>query len=278
MPKVSVLTPIYKTKPEYLRQCIDSVLNQTFRDFEFLIYNDSPDAEYLDDIVNSYSDTRIKYIKGDKNIGISAARNKLLELSTGQYLAIFDHDDISLPHRLEKQVEYLDANSDVGVCGCRTLWFPKPEYQRYPIDNLSIKCKLMYWCCVPHSGAMIRKSVMTENNIHWESEFSPAEDYMLWIRLLEKTMFHNIPDVLLHYRMFSGNTTHRLHDRMVDRDAMVRNIAHRQYPYLVHPDRHQTVRLFFFIPLLRIKPSKRNHLKCYLFGFIPLFSIKRRGQ
>ncbi len=279
MPKVSVLTPIYKTNPEYLRECIESVLNQTYTDFEFLILNDSPDDEYLDEIVNSYKDKRIKYVKNDANMGISASRNKLLGLASGQYLAIFDHDDISLPERLEKQAVFMDANPDVGVCGCQTIWFPKIERQHYPTDNLSIKHKLLCGCYVPHSGAMIRKSVMIDNGIKWESEYSPAEDYMLWIRLIDKTMFHNLPDVLLHYRNVEGNTTHRQLEKMQDRDILIKCIAYRQYPYLVpNPvlKRHkQWVRMFHILPVIRITPGRdARKTKFYLFGFIPLVSVK----
>ena len=110
MPKVSVLTPIYNTEPEHLRQAIESILNQTFTDFEFIILNDSPWNTEIEDIVLAYKDARIKYVKNDKNIGISKSRNKLLSLASGEYLAIFDHDDISLPTRLEKQVDFLDKN------------------------------------------------------------------------------------------------------------------------------------------------------------------------
>ena len=81
MPKVSVLTPIYNTEPEHLRQAIESILNQTFTDFEFIILNDSPWNTEIEDIVLAYKDARIKYVKNDKNIGISKSRNKLLSLA-----------------------------------------------------------------------------------------------------------------------------------------------------------------------------------------------------
>ncbi len=278
MPKVSVLTPIYRTNVSHLRECIESVLNQTFTDFEFLILNDSPDETYLDEIVASYNDNRIKYFKNDKNMGISPSRNKLLDLAQGEYLAIFDHDDISLPERLEKQVAYLDANPDVGVCGCWTVWFPENEKQSYAEDNLKIKNDLLRHCAVPHSGATIRKSVMIDNDIRWESEFSPAEDYMLWIRLLGKTMFHNLQEVLLYYRNDTGNTSHRQHEKMLDRDALIKCIAYQEYPYLIPKIKEQYrqwLKMFYFIPIARITSGRNQKMKVYLFGFIPLFSINQ---
>ncbi len=276
MPKVSVLTPIYNTNPDHLRECIESILNQTFTDFEFLILNDSPNNTELDKIVASYKDKRIKYIKNKQNMGISASRNKLLELARGEYLAIFDHDDISMPTRLEKEVAYLDANPYVGVVGCNTEWFPKKSITDYPIDNLAIKHELMSRCAVAHSAAMIRKSVMVDNNIRWEAEYSPAEDYMLWVRLMGKTMFHNLPDVLLKYRFFDTNTTHTQLDKMMDRDALIKCIAYREYPFFLCPSSRiilkRWIKLMYFIPFIRITRGRNEKWKYYLFGFIPLAS------
>jgi glycosyltransferase involved in cell wall biosynthesis len=117
-PAVSVVMPIYNnTQEEFLREAISSILSQTFTDFEFLILNDSPDNTKLDNIVKSFHDKRIRYYKNKKNLGISGSRNKLIELAKGEFLAIFDHDDISLPDRLEKQVEFLNAHPEIGVCG-----------------------------------------------------------------------------------------------------------------------------------------------------------------
>ena len=122
-PKISVLTPIYNTKPQHLRECIDSILDQTLTDFEFIILNDSPDNLEIENIVKSYDDIRIKYYKNDSNIGISASRNKLLELARGEYVAVFDHDDVCLPNRLENEASYLDKNAEVGVVGAFVQYF-----------------------------------------------------------------------------------------------------------------------------------------------------------
>ena len=117
MPRVSVLTPIYNTNPTHLREMIESILSQTFTDFEFLILNDSPENQEIEKIVLEYAkhDRRIKYSKNDKNMGITPSRNKLLKMARGEYIAIFDHDDISVPDRLAREVEFLDANPHIGV-------------------------------------------------------------------------------------------------------------------------------------------------------------------
>lgn len=279
MPKVSVLTPIYNTNPKHLRECIESILNQTFTDFEFLILNDSPDNTEIENVVKSYKDKRIKYYRNAKNIGISASRNKLLGLARGEYLAIFDHDDISVPTRLEKEVAFLDANPHIGVVGCNTLWFPKKEVQTYETKNLEIKRAMMYGCAIAHSGAMIRKSVMIDNGITWEEKYSPAEDYMLWIRLIDKTMFGNIPEILLKYRFLETNTTNTQWAKMQDRTTLIRSYAHRTYVDLLKNDNYcirRWVYLFSLIPVAKIKQYP-DSFKLYLFGFIPLV-VSRNGM
>lgn len=92
-PAVFVLKPIYNTKEEFLREAISIILSQTFTDFEFLILNDSPENTKLDSIVKSFHDKRIKYYKNEKNLGISGAKNRLIELSKGEYIDFVDSDD-----------------------------------------------------------------------------------------------------------------------------------------------------------------------------------------
>lgn len=111
MSSVSVLMPIYRTNHSHLKEAIESVLNQTYQDFEFLILNDSPDDKNLEEFVLSYKDKRIKYFKNEKNMGITPSRNKLISLATGKYLMVMDHDDISLPTRMEEQVAFLEKHN-----------------------------------------------------------------------------------------------------------------------------------------------------------------------
>lgn len=273
MPKVSVLTPIYNTDSEHLRSMIESILNQTFTDFEFIILNDSPDNVHLDTIVTEYKDSRIRYIKNEANMGISYSRNRLLDLSEGEYLAIFDHDDISMPNRLETQVKYLDEHSEIGVCSCNAREIPANRSMVNPQDNLEIKHELVDHCVVIHSGAMLRKSVMTENNIRWEGNYSPSEDYMLWIRLMGVTMFHNIQEELICYRNFDGNTTSRQKEKMTDKTMLIRSVAQKNYPsFFVDNCRKSWVYMFGLLPFIKIKRFSTS-TKYYLFGCVLIASI-----
>lgn len=190
MPRVSVLTPIYNTNPAHLRQCIESILNQTFTDFEFLILNDSPENTELDKVVKSYDDARIKYIRNEQNIGISASRNKLIQMARGEYLAIFDHDDISVPTRLARQVEYLDTHPDIGVVSGWLKYFGVDNsIWKTSEHDTDIRIHMVQDCSIAHTAAMLRKNILVDNDIQYEEFYSPAEDYRLWARLMAVTKF-----------------------------------------------------------------------------------------
>lgn len=280
-PKVSVLIPVYRTPEAYLRQAIESVLGQTLRQFELLILNDSPEDTSLEKIVASYQDPRIRYVCDGKNMGISEARNRLVELATAPYLAIMDHDDIMLPNRLQLQAEYLDAHPEVGVVGCQALHMPKGKITHYPVENDDICMALMYGCVVPHTGSMIRKSVLEQAGLRYEENYSPSEDYALWIRLIKHTRFHNLPEVLVHYRIHADNTSHTRKERMKHQTITLQTLAHELYPQLhaksLALGKHITyIRLFGVIPLLKIV-RRGNRSSAYLFDCILLYSIKRKS-
>lgn len=277
MPKVSVLMPVYKTNEKYLREAISSILNQTFTDFEFLILDDCPD-DTREGIVKSYNDNRIKYSKNEQNLGITPSRNKLIDMAKGEYLAVFDHDDISLPTRFEKQVQYLDEHKDVGVVSCKVKSIIRNKLSKNPTNDADIKLALMRTCVLNHPASMIRKSILTENNIRYEERFSPSEDYALWCRLIPFTKFHNINEVLFHYRDHAENTSHKQENKMKQATlaiwAFVKNDNPSLYEEFLLKAKHTTrIRLFGFIPFLTII-KQANRTKVYLFEKIPLFSSK----
>lgn len=281
-PKVSVLTPIYNTNPQHLREMIESVLNQTFDDFEFLILNDSPDNTEIENIVKEYAakDKRIKYFKNEKNIGISDSRNKLMELAAGEYIAIVDHDDISLPDRFIQQVDFLDKNPHIGVVSGWIEYYIEGKrtgkYWQTVEHNIKIKERLTVNCEVCHPTAMIRRSVLIENNIKYEAKYSPCEDYIMWIRLFDKTRFYNIQNPLLLYRMHDNRTSILYENKMKtithDISYLARSKFSAYYEELLKSETlNKTIfrlRLFGFFPLFKIKNNK-----VYLFDFLPICKI-----
>ncbi len=274
MPTVSVLTPVYNTNHEHLRQCIESILNQTYTDFEFIILNDSPENTELEKLILSYRDKRIRYIKNDTNIGISQSRNKLIELARGKYIAIFDHDDIAHKTRLEKQVKFLDENPYVGVVGAWAHWFGAQDFiRKNPEYDTDIKIRLTDVCAIMHTTAMIRKSVLIENDVRYEEQYTPAEDYRLWGQLMQYTDFHNIQEVLVEYRCDKNNASHRMKTRQTIVHESIKIQICNKYPmYRLAFERQLRrirVRLFGKIPLIKIKNKW-----ALLFDCIPLVKIK----
>lgn len=277
MPKVSVLMPVYKTDECYLREAIESILNQTYTDFEFLILDDCPE-DTREKVVKSYKDKRIKYIKNEQNLGITLSRNKLIDMAKGEYLAVFDHDDISLPERFAKQVAYLDEHQDVGVVSCRVKTMIRGKTSKNPTNDADIRLALMRTCALTHPASMIRKSVLTDNNIRYEEKFSPSEDYALWCRLIPFTKFYNINEVLFHYRDHAENTSHKQNNKMHNASLAIWSFVKNDNPALYNEfllkAKHTTrIKLFGLIPFLTII-KQTNRTKFYLFEKIPLFASK----
>lgn len=277
MPKVSVLLPVYNTPESYLHECIKGILGQTFTDFELIIVNDaSPDAN-VERVVKSYDDARIRYYANEKNLGISETRNRLMDLAQGEYLAVHDHDDVSLPERFAKQVEFLDTHPEVGVCGSWCERIPENQIVEYPENNEDIKKALMKSCAVAHSAAMIRKSLLRTHELKYEKEYSPSEDYCLWLRLLEFTQFHNLPEILFQYRLHKNNTSKTQWGKMCDATQRLQRWAKNKYPRIYKLSQLQKmsvfrIKLFFVLPFLKIvKTRKKTEIR--LFGVLPLMSI-----
>ena len=198
----------------------------------------------------------------------------MLELAKGEYIAIFDHDDISLPQRLEKQVNFLDKNPKVGIVGSNIIKYSNKRKSNNPEKNLDIKINLVArGCIILHSTVMIRKSLLTGNGIKWEEDYSPCEDYMLFAELIDKTMFYNIREPLLIYRDHENNTSHNQSTIMEDKENLIKNILYKKYPYYASfPSNSSGIYLFGFIPIIK-KVKIGNRIKYLLFGKIPLLKI-----
>lgn len=205
MPKVSVVMPVYNTEEVYLREAIESILNQTFTDFEFLIIDDGSTND-VKVVISSYKDERIKYINNEHNIGLIKTLNKGFDLASGEYIARMDSDDISLPTRFEKQVKFLDENPNVGVLGTWFQYFPSNRIVETFADSKDIKeCMLINSNNIGHPTVMIRNSVIKEFDAKYDESALYVEDYSLWLSLIDKVDFANIPEVLLNYRVHKNS-------------------------------------------------------------------------
>lgn len=202
MPKVSVYMPVYNIKEEWLRASIESILNQTFTDFEFIIINDGS-TNNAKDVILSYKDSRIRYIE-QENQGFIAASNKGLELAQGEYIAKMDSDDISLPSRLEKQVDYLNKNPDVGLVGVGFQLFDKSNITVIHPENVGY---LDFLKCTATTIFMLRKSIIKKFNIKFRDEYIHAEDYDFYVNFLRYSNIRNIQEILYMYRWSGENVS-----------------------------------------------------------------------
>jgi len=201
MAKVSVLMPVYNGE-KYIARAIDSVLSQSFRDFELLVIDDGS-SDKSAEIVSSYSDKRVRYVANPTNLGLAGARNRAIEVSNGDYLAWLDCDDISLPDRLLKQVALLDAHPNLGLCGTwvRTLGLESEQVWHYPSDPGFVRGRMLFDDPVATSSAMVRRSCLDADELRFDTRFPPAEDYDLWERISRTNGVCNIPEVLTLYRI-----------------------------------------------------------------------------
>ena len=199
-PLITVLMPVYNGD-KYLNEAIDSILNQTFSDFEFLIIDDGSTDQSIDQIM-SYNDPRIQLIKNENNVGQSETLNKGLGLAKGKYIARMDQDDISMPERLKKQLDFMENNSDVDVCGSWLQLMGKYDgILELETKSEKIKMNLLTNENLAHPAVMIRKSTLVKYDLNYNPTFTISNDYDLWVRMFEYCSFANLPEPLLKFRM-----------------------------------------------------------------------------
>lgn len=202
-PTITVIMPVYNAE-RYLRESISSILEQTFYDFEFLIFNDGSTDKSLA-VIQSFSDSRIKVLDDGQNHGLVYQLNQGLQLARGKYLARMDADDISDLFRFEKQVKFMDANPEIGLCG---TWMdtigPNGYVLQFPDNDHDIRLASIADSCFGHPSVMIRSSVLRENNLWYQESLLPAEDYHFWLEIGAYTKLANIPEFLVHYRLHDG--------------------------------------------------------------------------
>lgn len=202
MPKISVIMPVFNTKIEYLKEAIESILDQTFTDFEFIIINDGSTTTEIEDFILSYTDDRIIYIK-QSNQGIAKTLNNGLKLAQGEYIARMDSDDISLPNRLREQITFLEAHPSISVVGS---WYETFQNKKRIVKHKKNPCYLdmLKCCCIAHPTVMFKKYDFKQYNLNYNPEYL-CEDYELWSRAIRNLKFEILQKVLLRYRVHKDN-------------------------------------------------------------------------
>jgi glycosyltransferase involved in cell wall biosynthesis len=227
-PTISVIMPVYNGE-RYLGAAIESILNQSFKDFEFIIIDDGSIDDTIQ-ILEKYQrvDDRIIIYRQPKNFGIVEALNKGLQMSQGKYFARLDADDLSLPSRLETQFQYLESHPEIGVVGSNikiinptgkitSNFINTPNLPETPTE---IRWSLCFSCTLMHPVVMARREILIEAG-GYRHTAKHAEDYDLWTRIANKTRYSNLSQVLLLLRRHNMNITVTYSDQTLESSRQI---------------------------------------------------------
>jgi len=207
-PKVTVFIPVYN-REQYVGEAIESILAQTFTDFEILLVDDGSTDSSVDKI-RTFSDPRIRLVCSEQNLGIPKTRNKGVELARGQYMAMLDSDDRAYPQRLEKQVAFLDNHPEYAQVGswCRMMdkdGRPLKKIKRQPVLSDDIHAQFLFRCAMSNRSIMARTAILKEYG--YRNDFLRCQDYELHVRLTKHYKVGNLPECLVYGRIHPQQIT-----------------------------------------------------------------------
>ena len=224
MPEVSVIMSVYNGA-KYLRESVDSILAQTFHDFEFIIVDDASTDE-TPQILASYSDERIRVLRNEHNLRQATSRNRALAAAFGRYIAVQDADDVSLQHRLETQITYLNNHPEVGLLGSTTIFmdwdgkelgiFPNPT------SDLEAKWAMLDHNAFGHTSVMFRRHFYELLGGYPENDqYCHSEDYVFCLKIAQNSKVENLPTPLVKWRAHAESTSHQNLERQRGQVASV---------------------------------------------------------
>lgn len=222
-PLVSVLLPVYNGEA-YLKEAIESILNQTYKNFELLIINDGSTDRSVE-IIESHKDSRIRLVHNEANLKLIPTLNRGLDLAHGEYVARMDCDDISLPERLTKQVAFMTEHPEVGICGTWSKTFgasTRSWRTCFPTNHNEIVAHLLFNTAISHPTAMFDMKKFRSLNLKYDFEAVHAEDYDLWVNAVDHFELGNVATVLFLYRVHAEQTSKVASASQKDTAASVR--------------------------------------------------------
>jgi glycosyltransferase involved in cell wall biosynthesis len=216
-PTVTVFIPAYNAEP-FLHDAVESVVAQSFPDFELLIIDDGS-RDRTREAAEAWAtrDSRIRVVSRE-NRGRPATRNEAFDRARGRYLAVLDADDLAAPHRLERQVAYLDAHPDVALCGSHNVHvrhsgdlqrtrLSRSIVRKHAVDVRGVRAVQFFDCAIRQSTAMFRMDTVRARGYRYNPAYPLAEDFELWSRILQSDVVANLPEVLGYYRRHGGQST-----------------------------------------------------------------------
>lgn len=207
IPLISVILPVYNAE-KFLKQAIESVLSQSFTEFEIILINDGSTDDSEKEI-KAFNDSRIRYFLNKTNLGLIDTLNKAIGLSRGKYIARMDADDICEPNRFEKQFNHLESNPDVVICGSWAKIIDESNATKGRIKRIDsnelIRANMLFTTPFIHPTVMIRREIFDTHL--YNADAKHCEDLELWVRLSQNLhyKFHNLPNYLLKYRIHPSN-------------------------------------------------------------------------
>lgn len=201
----------------FLDEAIRSILSQTYRDFEFLVIDDASHDETWR-LLHAYKDPRLRLAQNERNIGLAATLNRGLDMIDSEFVARMDADDISVPRRLEWQIDFMRNREEVGVSGMWVKAFgdhAKSGLIRFPSGTSCIAASLLFTNPICHPTAIMRRHWLEKFHLAYDPVFSRSEDYDLWIRASRHFALDNMQRVGLHWRMHRESVTSSFSGPMV---------------------------------------------------------------
>jgi len=216
-PRISVVMAVFNGE-RFLRESIDSILAQSFADFEFLIVDDGS-TDGTREIITSYEDARIRLVVNEQNLGLTPSLNRGLQLAGGDFIARQDADDISEPERFEKQIAFLDANPDVALLGAQYRYMDETgaswDTEPLPCSHHELSWALLFGTPFIHSAVMLRRQQALDSVGKYDESTSHAQDYEYWNRIAATHRVANLERCLVRYRCHTGSMTAASHDSTV---------------------------------------------------------------
>lgn len=215
-PLVSIGLAVYNGEKHIIR-AINSVINQTYTNWELIIVNDGSTDNTVK-LIQAFTDSRITLIHNDQNLGVTPTRNKYLNKARGKYLAVIDADDEWHVNKLKIQVKFLEDHKEYGICGCyaNRINNAKSYIWKYPVTNEEIRVRLIWGSSVIHSSILFRLSVIHNNQLHYNESFKQAEDYHLIAQCAMHSKAYNIPQILVNYYEHEGQLTSSKKEEQID--------------------------------------------------------------
>lgn len=222
--KISIVMPVYNTPIQFLQEAVDSILGQSFEEYEFIIIDDGSDGS-VKDFLASLGDSRIRIIYNEANIGITKSLNIGFRNAKGKYIARMDADDISLPNRLKEQYIFMERHPDVIVCGAKTG--PIDAKQRNQTgrvkteDMEEYRVKMLFTNPGPfHPTAFFRHEILFQYNILYNEKLYFSQDYGMWEAISKFGKVCVFEDVLLLRRVHEGQISKAFRERQIQCDQM----------------------------------------------------------